>query len=159
MTWIISRDEVIDPATIPADIDNEYVKLFVESGVRRFMAGQILWIKGEDADELRWDGFGTPAECETDEGALAVLTWVASELNPERRRWEVIYDMVVSDQEGRLWMRGYSVPATEQQEGQDIWTYDVKERPGGHNKQWVGFRPAKAITKTIIDYIGIKEHK
>lgn len=124
---------------------------------------QILWIKDEDADDLLWAEDGEPVECETDEGALAVLTWVANGLNPERHRWEVVYDMVVRDQEDRLWMRGYSTPATEQQDGQERWTYDTKDRPDGRDRswtsaQWVGFRPAKMITKVVVDYVGMKAH-
>jgi hypothetical protein len=129
-----------------------------------WMPEQILWIKDEDADDLRRDNDGTPVECECDDGSLAVLTWVDSGLNPERRRWEVIYDMVIRDQEDRLWMRGYSTPATEQQDGQDTWTYDTKDRPDGRgntwtSSKWVGFRPAKKITKVVVDYIGLKEHQ
>jgi hypothetical protein len=125
------------------------------------MTEHILWIKDEDADELRWDDDDEPIECETDDGSLAILTHVASGLNPERERWEVIYEMVVCDQEDRLWMRGYSSPATEGQEGQDIWTYDTRSRGKSEHSApyWVGFRPAKKITKTVIDYIFIKEHQ
>lgn len=174
MTWIIDAvteevadvkrryhiRNVIDLADIPADVDNEYVKLFLESEVIRIMPEQILWIKDEDANELIWADRGPAVECETSDGSLAILTHVASELNPEHRRWEIVYEMVVRDQEDRLWIRGYSTPATEQQEGQDRWTYDTE--PRGDSKHsapyWVGFRPCKAVEVTTIDYIGLKEH-
>lgn len=125
----------------------------------------ILWIKDDDADDILWEDGGEPMECDTDDGSLAILAWVANELNPEHNRWSISYDLVVRDQLGRLWMRGYDTPATEQQESRDRWTYDTKPREDGppgrswHTKKWVGFRPAKEITRTITDYIPIKEHK
>lgn len=128
------------------------------------MTEQILWITDDDADEVLWAEDGESTECDTDDGSLAILTWVAGALNPEHNRWSVSYDLVVRDQMGRLWMRGYDTPATENQEGQSRWSYDTKSREDGspgrnwHTKKWVGFRPAKMITRTIEDYIPVKEH-